>query len=76
MKSFIIFEHAHMSKQQIILVLNRKMPKLAMLFVVHILQLTFYNSEHFSLSVLKQILVIRAGIHKMLVRIANREGPV
>ena len=29
----------------------------------------------FSLSVLNKILVVRAGTHKMLVRIANRENP-
>ena len=31
--------------------------------------------EHFSLSVLNKMLVIRAGIHKMHYRIANREDP-
>ena len=31
--------------------------------------------QTFFLSVLSKILVIRAGIHKMLVRIANREDP-
>ena len=33
------------------------------------------NSEHFFLFVLHKKLFIRAGIHKMLVRIANREDP-
>ena len=33
------------------------------------------KSEHFLLIVLNKILVIRAGIHKMLVRITNREDP-
>ena len=33
------------------------------------------NSEHDSLFVLNKKLFIRAGIHKMLVRIANREDP-
>ena len=35
----------------------------------------FENFEHFCLSVLNKILVIRTGIHKMHVRIANREDP-
>ena len=35
----------------------------------------FTNFEHFSLSVLKKMLVIRAGNHKIIVRIANREVP-
>ena len=36
----------------------------------------FYNLEHFSCSVLKKnVGFIKAGIHKMLVRIANREDP-
>ena len=34
----------------------------------------FNNFKHFSLSVL-EMLVFRAGIHKMLVKIANREDP-
>ena len=33
------------------------------------------NFEHFSVSFLKTILVLGAGIQKMLVRIANREDP-
>ena len=33
------------------------------------------NFEHFSLSVLTKLVVIRDGIHKMLVRIANNEDP-
>ena len=35
----------------------------------------FENSEHISLFVLNKFLVIRARIHKMHVRIANREDP-
>ena len=35
----------------------------------------FYNFEHLSHFVLGKILVIKARIHKMLVRIANRENP-
>ena len=31
--------------------------------------------KHFSLSVLKKMLVFRAGTYKMLVRIENREDP-
>ena len=31
--------------------------------------------EHFSLSVLNKMLVIRARIHEIFVRIANREDP-
>ena len=31
------------------------------------------HCKHFSLSVLRKRLVFRAGIHKMLIRIANRE---
>ena len=34
----------------------------------------FLNFKHFSLSVLK-LLTTRAGIHKMLARIANRKEP-
>ena len=33
----------------------------------------FKNSKHFSLSVLNKMVVIRAGIHEILARIANRE---
>ena len=36
------------------------------------LQLMLYN---FNTSILNEMLVIRAGTHKMLVRIANREDP-
>ena len=35
----------------------------------------FKNFEHFSLLFLNKMLIIRAGIHKMLVTIANREEP-
>ena len=35
----------------------------------------FLNFQHFSLSVLNKMFVIRAGIHKILARIANREDP-
>ena len=33
------------------------------------------NFDHFSLSNLNKVLVIRVGIHKILVRIANKEDP-
>ena len=35
----------------------------------------FKNFEDFSLSVFKLMLIIRAGIHKMLGRMANKEDP-
>ena len=35
----------------------------------------FLNLQHFSSVVLNELMVIRAGIHKVLVRIANRGGP-
>ena len=34
-----------------------------------------YDFEHFSLSVFGENVDIRAGIHKMLVRITSREDP-
>ena len=35
----------------------------------------FLNFNHLSLSVLNKMLILRAGVDKMVVRIANKEDP-